>query len=73
MARDLAGLQPLKPWQDPDARPFVRTERVTRAFGATYAVDDVSLSIYQGELVNYARRLPVAAKPPCCACWRCRT
>ncbi len=39
----------LEPWQDPDAVPFVRIQGVTKTFGATYAVDNVTLDIYKGE------------------------
>ena len=39
----------LEPWQDPSARPFVRIAGLTKKFGDTYAVDNVSLDIYQGE------------------------
>ncbi|TVQ89560.1 MAG: polyamine ABC transporter ATP-binding protein [Chromatiaceae bacterium] len=42
----------LEPWQDPSAVPFVRIERVTKQFGDIYAVDDVSLSIFQGEFFS---------------------
>jgi putrescine transport system ATP-binding protein len=42
----------LEPWQDPDAAPYVRIDRVTKQFGAVYAVDDVSLDIYQGEFFS---------------------
>jgi putrescine transport system ATP-binding protein len=38
------------PWKDPDARPFVQVERVTKSFGDFKAVDDVSLKIYKGEI-----------------------
>jgi putrescine transport system ATP-binding protein len=38
-----------EPWRDPESRPFVRIENVTKVFDATYAVDAVSLDIYQGE------------------------
>ena len=37
------------PWEDPAARPLVRFEGVSKAFGDTPAVKDVSLSIYEGE------------------------
>ncbi|MCP5142956.1 MAG: ABC transporter ATP-binding protein [Chromatiales bacterium] len=40
------------PWQDPDAIPLVRIDGVTRHFGDVYAVDDVSLDIYPGELFS---------------------
>jgi putrescine transport system ATP-binding protein len=39
----------LKPWQDPQAVPYVRIERVTKRFGDFVAVNQVSLDIYQGE------------------------
>jgi putrescine transport system ATP-binding protein len=41
---------PAKPWVTATDRPFVRIEKVTKKFGDFYAVDDVSLSIYKGEL-----------------------
>ena len=37
------------PWEDPTARPLVRFEGVSKAFGDTPAVKDVSLSIHEGE------------------------
>ncbi len=40
----------LEPWQDPRAVPYVRLDKVTKSYGGTVAVDEVSLSIYQGEL-----------------------
>jgi putrescine transport system ATP-binding protein len=39
-----------EPWNDPDAKPYVRIERVTKKFGDFVAVDDVSLGIYQKEI-----------------------
>jgi len=39
-----------RPWRDPDATPFVRIRNVIKTFGDVYAVDDVSLDIYKGEL-----------------------
>jgi putrescine transport system ATP-binding protein len=38
------------PWRDPNARPYVQIERITKSFGDFKAVDDVSLKIYQGEI-----------------------
>ena len=38
-----------EPWKDPSARPYVEIDRVTKKFGDFTAVDDVSVSIYQGE------------------------
>lgn len=37
------------PWADPQARPLVRFEGVTKRFGAETAVKDVSLDIYERE------------------------
>jgi putrescine transport system ATP-binding protein len=37
------------PWADPAARPLVRFEQVTKRFGATAAVDGLSLDIFAGE------------------------
>ena len=42
----------LEPWQDPRARPYVRIDHVTRKFDDVYAVDDVTLDIYQGEFFS---------------------
>jgi len=38
-----------EPWRDPESRPFVQIDNVTKVFDSTYAVDAVSLDIYQGE------------------------
>ena len=38
------------PWTDPDAQPYVRIEKLTKAFGDFKAVDEVSLNIYKGEI-----------------------
>ncbi|QJE74836.1 polyamine ABC transporter ATP-binding protein [Aerophototrophica crusticola] len=42
----------LEPWRDPQAKPYVRVEKVTKKFGDFTAVDDVSLSIYRGEFFS---------------------
>ncbi len=42
--------QKFEPWTDPDAKPYVRIEKVTKKFGDFIAVDDVSLSIYKKEI-----------------------
>jgi len=39
----------VEPWQDASAKPFIRIENVTKQFGDVYAVDNVSLDIYQRE------------------------
>jgi putrescine transport system ATP-binding protein len=42
--------QKFEPWTDPDAKPYVRIEKVTKKFGDFIAVDDVSLDIYKKEI-----------------------
>lgn len=42
----------LEPWQDANARPFLRIQNITKTFGNTYAVDDVSCDVYQGEFFS---------------------
>jgi putrescine transport system ATP-binding protein len=37
-------------WRDPKAKPFVKIRNVTKKFGDAFAVSDVSLDIYKGEL-----------------------
>ena len=41
--------RPLEPWQDPDAKPFIQIQNVTKQYGDVYAVDNVTLDIYQRE------------------------
>src|ERR1700735_3664962 len=38
------------PWNDPNARPYVQVDRITKSFGDFKAVNDVSLNIYKGEI-----------------------
>jgi putrescine transport system ATP-binding protein len=38
------------PWTDPNAKPYVQVDRITKSFGDFKAVDDVSLKIYKGEI-----------------------
>jgi putrescine transport system ATP-binding protein len=40
----------LDPWQNPDSKPYIQIENISKNFGAVQAVRGVSLSIYQGEL-----------------------
>ena len=42
--------QKFQPWTDPDAKPYVRIEKVTKKFGDFVAVDDVSLDIFKKEI-----------------------
>jgi putrescine transport system ATP-binding protein len=39
-----------RPWRDPAAKPFVKIRNVTKKFGDVFAVLDLSLDIYKGEL-----------------------
>ena len=39
-----------RPWLDPQATPQVLIDAVSKTFGATTAVDNVTLSIYKGEM-----------------------
>jgi putrescine transport system ATP-binding protein len=39
-----------QPWRSTKAVPFIRIKNVTKTFGPVYAVDDVSLDVYKGEL-----------------------
>jgi putrescine transport system ATP-binding protein len=38
------------PWRDPRATPYIRIDDVSKKFGEFVAVNDVSLSIFQGEI-----------------------
>lgn len=42
--------QKFEPWNDPDAKPYLRIEKVTKKFGDFVAVDDVSLDVYKKEI-----------------------
>jgi putrescine transport system ATP-binding protein len=42
--------QKFEPWNDPDANPYVRIEKVTKKFGDFVAVDDVTLDVYRKEI-----------------------
>jgi putrescine transport system ATP-binding protein len=39
-----------RPWLDPDAKPFIKVQSVSKHFGDFTAVDSVDLEIYKGEL-----------------------
>ncbi len=43
---------PIEPWQEPGAQPFLRIRNITKTFGTTYAVDDVSADVYKGEFFS---------------------
>src|SRR5277367_1313814 len=50
MTTTAGGVVKAQPWNDPSALPYVKVERITKAFGDFKAVDDVSLNIYRGEI-----------------------
>ncbi len=39
-----------RPWLDPDARPFITLQGISKSFGSFKAVDNIDLDIYRGEL-----------------------
>ncbi len=41
-----------EPWRDPNAKPYIEIQNVTKKFGEFVAVNDVSLNIYKGELFS---------------------
>lgn len=44
--------QLLEPWQDLDAKPYIQVEGVSKDYEGVVAVNNVSLSIYRGELFS---------------------
>ncbi len=44
--------QSLEPWQDLEAKPYIHVEQVSKDFDGIVAVNNVSLSIFQGELFS---------------------
>ena len=49
MATPASAVKP-EPWKDPNARPYVQLDRLTKSFGDFKAVDDISLKIYEREI-----------------------
>lgn len=41
-----------QPWNEPDKKPFVRIEKITKKFGNFTAVDNISLDIYEKEFFS---------------------
>ena len=41
-----------EPWRDKSSKPYIRIEHLVKKFGEFTAVNDVSLSIYKGELFS---------------------
>lgn len=56
MAVQQKHLSNLEPWQDPKKQPYVSIQHVTKTFRGKVAVNDVSLSIYRGELFSLLGR-----------------
>jgi putrescine transport system ATP-binding protein len=42
----------IEPWQDPNIKPYIQIESISKKYGSTEAVRNVSLSIYKGELFS---------------------
>lgn len=42
----------IEPWQDPKIKPYIRLENVSKEFDSFFAVNNLSLSIYQGEFFS---------------------
>lgn len=42
--------QEQRPWMEPETKPFIQLQNLTKKFGDFAAVDNVDLDIYQGEL-----------------------
>ena len=45
-------MRKLESWQDPQAKPYIQIENISKNYGSTQAVRGVSLSIYKGELFS---------------------
>jgi putrescine transport system ATP-binding protein len=41
-----------EPWRDPNAKPYIEIQNVSKKFGDFVAVNDVSLNVYRGELFS---------------------
>jgi len=46
-----------EPWRDPNAKPYIEIQNVSKKFGDFVAVNDVSLNVYRGELLLATRRI----------------
>jgi len=42
-----------EPWKDPEAKPLIRFQNVTKRFGDFTAVDDLSVDIYEKEFFTF--------------------
>ncbi len=44
--------QHLEPWHNPNAKPYIQLENISKSFGPVNAVKNLNLSIHQGELFS---------------------
>lgn len=42
----------MEPWQDSAAKPYIQVDGISKSFGGTLTVDNVTLSIFQGEFFS---------------------
>lgn len=56
MAKNSRPLKNLEPWQDSNIKPYVSIKNITKHFDNKIAVNDVSFSIYKGELFSLLGR-----------------
>lgn len=56
MAKISRPLKNLEPWQDSNVKPYVSIKNITKHFDNKIAVNDVSFSIYKGELFSLLGR-----------------
>jgi putrescine transport system ATP-binding protein len=52
MARRAKNSQKMEPWQDLAAKPYIQLEGISKSFRGMLTVDDVNLSIFQGEFFS---------------------
>lgn len=49
--------------------PLLEIRNLTKSYDGQHAVDDVSLTIYKGEIFALLGA-PAVASPRCCVCWQ---
>lgn len=49
--------------------PLLEIRNLTKSYDGQHAVDDVSLTIYKGEIFALLAH-PAVASPRCCVCWQ---
>lgn len=52
MSRLNIAQQSLEPWQNPETTPYIHIDQISKEFDGVVAVNNVSLSIYKGELFS---------------------